>query len=105
MMAIMLNFKNGGSGGQESACNVGDPGSTPGSRRCPGEGNVYPSNMLAWRIHRQRSLVSYGPWDHKELDTTEQLTQSHPSAAGNVPGPLKISNSVNGCSSSLYKTA
>ena len=30
--------------------------------------------------------MSYGPWDHKELDTTEQLTQSHPSAAGNVPG-------------------
>ena len=50
MMAIMLNFKNGGSGSQESACNVGDPGSTPGSRRCPGEGNVYPSNILAWRI-------------------------------------------------------
>ena len=27
---------------EESACNVGDPGSTPGSGRCPGEGNGSP---------------------------------------------------------------
>ena len=29
----------GGSGGKESACNPGDPGSTPGLGRSPGEGN------------------------------------------------------------------
>ena len=29
----------GGSGGKESVCNEGDPGSIPGSRRSPGEGN------------------------------------------------------------------
>ena len=30
------------------------------------------SSILAWRIpHGQRSLVSYSPWDHKELDMTE----------------------------------
>ena len=28
----------GGSNGKESACNAGDPGSTPGSGRSPGEG-------------------------------------------------------------------
>ena len=28
--------------GKESACNVGDPGSIPGSRRSPGEGNGCP---------------------------------------------------------------
>ena len=28
----------GGSDGKETACNVGDLGSIPGSRRCPGEG-------------------------------------------------------------------
>ena len=28
-----------GSDGKESACNVGDPGSIPGSGRSPGEGN------------------------------------------------------------------
>ena len=26
---------------QESACNIGDPGSIPGWGRCPGEGNGY----------------------------------------------------------------
>ena len=28
--------------GKESACNAGDPGSTPGSGRCAGEGIAYP---------------------------------------------------------------
>ena len=33
-------FRNfGSSDGKESACNVGDPGSIPGSGRSPGEGN------------------------------------------------------------------
>ena len=32
------------------------------------------SNILAWRMHRQRSLADYCPWDHKELDTTEGLS-------------------------------
>ena len=31
-----------GSAGKESACNVGDLGSTPGLGRCPGEGKGYP---------------------------------------------------------------
>ena len=32
----------GGSDDKESACNMGDPGPIPGSRRSPGEGNGYP---------------------------------------------------------------
>ena len=32
----------GGSEGKESACNVGDPGSIPGSGRSSGERNGYP---------------------------------------------------------------
>ena len=32
----------GGSDGKESACNVGDLGSIPGSERSPGEGNGNP---------------------------------------------------------------
>ena len=40
----------GGSDGKESACNVGDPGSIPGSRRSPGEGNGNPLHILAWKI-------------------------------------------------------
>ena len=31
-----------GPAGKESGCNVGDPGSIPGSERSPGEGNGYP---------------------------------------------------------------
>ena len=39
--SIYLDFP-GGSDGKESACNVGDPGSIPGSGRSSGEGNDNP---------------------------------------------------------------
>ena len=29
--------------------------------------------LLPGKSHGQRSLVGYGPWDHKQLDTTERL--------------------------------
>ena len=32
--------------------------------------------FLPGEFHRQRSLVGYSPWGHKESDTTEQLTLS-----------------------------
>ena len=35
------------------------------------EGMATHSSILAWRIHGQRSLAGYNPWDHKELDRTE----------------------------------
>ena len=34
------------------------------------------SSILAWRIHGQRSLKGYSPWDRKELDTTKLLESS-----------------------------
>ena len=40
----------GGSDGKASACNVGDPGSNPGSRRSPGVGNGTLSSVFAWKI-------------------------------------------------------
>ena len=40
----------GGSDGKESACDVGDPGSIPGSERSSGEGMATHSSILAWRI-------------------------------------------------------
>ena len=44
----------GGSDGKASACNMGDPGSIPGSGGSPGEGNGNPlathSSTLAWKI-------------------------------------------------------
>ena len=30
--------------------------------------------LLPGKFHGQRSLVGYSPWDHKESDTTVQLT-------------------------------
>ena len=41
MHVEILNFP-GGTIGKEAACNAGDPGSTPGSGRSPGEGNDNP---------------------------------------------------------------
>ena len=32
------------------------------------------SSILAWKPHGQRSLAGYSPWDHKESDTTKQLS-------------------------------
>ena len=32
--------------------------------------------FLPGESHRQRSLMGYSPWGHKELDTTEQLTHT-----------------------------
>ena len=39
-----------GSAGKESACNVGDLGSSPELGRSPGEGKGTPCSILAWRI-------------------------------------------------------
>ena len=58
----MMGFP-GGSDGKESACNAGDPGSTPGLGSSPGEGNgnslqysclENPMDGGAWRatVHR-----------------------------------------------------
>jgi len=47
MTAMLFHI---GSYGKASACNVGDPGSIPGSGRSPGEGNGYHSSTLAWKI-------------------------------------------------------
>jgi len=39
------------------------------------KGDLLPTPVfLPGEFHGQRSLVGYGPWGCKELDTTEQLT-------------------------------
>ena len=40
----------GGSDGEASAYNAGDPGSIPGLGRSPGEGNGNPLQYLDWKI-------------------------------------------------------
>ena len=63
--------------GKESARNAGDTGSIPGLERSPAESNDLPTPIfLPEESHGQRSLAGYGPWGHKELDMTEQLTLS-----------------------------
>ena len=55
---LILSFKPdfpGGSDGKESAPNVGDPGSIPGSGRSPEEEDATHSSILAWEI----------PWTEK----------------------------------------
>ena len=61
-----------GSAGKESACNVGDQGSTPGLGRSPGEGYGYPlQHFLPGEFHGRGSLVGCWLWGHTESDTTE----------------------------------
>ena len=61
----------GGSDGKVSACNAGDPGSSPGSGRWR-EWQSIPA-LLPGKSHGWRSLIGYSPWGRKESDTTEQL--------------------------------
>ena len=35
------------------------------------------SNILAWRIHGQRSRMGCSSWGHKESDTTERLNNNN----------------------------
>ena len=54
---------------------MGDLGSIPGLGRSPGGDPWQPTPVfLSGEFHGRRSLVGYSPWDHKELDMTEQLS-------------------------------
>ena len=60
--------------------------------------------FLPGKSHRQRSLVGYSPWGHKELDTTKRLyftlspipglsdvlLQGHPSVPIDTPNSEKL---------------
>ena len=64
-----------GSDSKESACNEGDLGLIPGFGRCPGGGHgKWLQYYCLENAHKQRSLVGYSPWGHKESKTTEQLS-------------------------------
>ena len=71
---VFLGFR-GGSDSKESICNAGDLGLIPGLGRSPGRGHGNPFQYSCLENpHGQRCLVGYSPWDHKESDTTEQLS-------------------------------
>ena len=60
----------GGSDGKESACNVGDPGSIPGSGRSPGEVATH-SSILAWKIPWMEEPGWLQSMGSQELDMIE----------------------------------
>ena len=47
-----------GSDGKESACNVPDVGSIPGSGKSPGEGNGYPLQYSCYNFHGKNILIT-----------------------------------------------
>ena len=54
------------------------PGSVPWVGKIPWRRKWLPTPLfLPGEFHGQRSLAGYSPWDHKELDTTEQLILSN----------------------------
>ena len=64
-----------GGSGKESACNVGDLGSIPGSGRSPGGGN---GNPLQYSCQENpMDSGAWCPWGGKESDTTERLHFHH----------------------------
>ena len=69
----------GGSEGKESTCNAGDSGSIPGLGRSAGEGNGNPFqySCLENPMDRRVWWATYSSWDHKELDTNEELTHTY----------------------------
>ena len=88
MVTLALGFP-GGSDNKESACNAGDLGGedpleeglpmqemqAPGSGKIPWRREWQPTPvLLPGEFHGWRSLAGYGPWAHKESDTTERLT-------------------------------
>ena len=65
----------GGSEVKNPHVNGGDAGDTsliPGLGRSLEEEIGTHSSILAWKIHGQRSLAGYSPWDCRELDMTER---------------------------------
>ena len=61
-----------GSGGKESACNIGDLGLIPGLGSRPGEENGYPLQFSCL----ENPIDRYSPWGGREWDMTERLTLS-----------------------------
>ena len=67
---------SGGSDGKKFACNAGDPGSIPGSRRSPGEGNGYPLQYSCLENSMDREAWQATVHGVTEVDTAQQLTLS-----------------------------
>ena len=74
--SYLVDF-TGGLNSKESACNVGDLGSSPGLGRYPGERNGNPLQyFFPGKSHGWKSLEGHSPWCCKELDMTWETSLS-----------------------------
>ena len=65
-------FPSGSGSGKESACQFRRHGFNPWVRKIPWRRKWQSTPLfLPGKFHGQRSLASYSPWGHKELDTTQ----------------------------------
>jgi len=64
---------SGGSDNKASACNA----NFPALGRYPGEGNGYPLQYSCLENYMTEEPGRYSPCGHKDLDMTEQLTNSN----------------------------
>ena len=64
----------GGSGGKESTCKAGDPGSIPGWERSPGGGHGYPVQYFCLENSMDRGAWRATIDGVTELDPTKHLT-------------------------------
>ena len=71
MLEVMVPVKNGGSDGEEPACNAGDLGLIPVSGRSPGEGNSYALQYSG--LENSTDCIVHGV---AKSCTTEQLSPS-----------------------------
>ena len=69
-----LEYYPGGLGGKESACNARDPGSVPGLRRYPVEGNGYPLQYSCLETTWAEQLGGLQPIGWQRVGMAEQLT-------------------------------
>ena len=65
------------SDGKESACSAGDPGSIPGSRRSPGEGNAITCQCSCLENSMDKGAWWATIYGVTELNMTEQIPQNN----------------------------
>ena len=80
---------SGSSDGKESVCKAGDPSSTPGSRRSPGEGVDYPLQYSGWLVGKESTC------NEGDLGSIPGLGRSHGERKGYPLQYSGLKNSMN----------
>ena len=83
----------------------GRPGFDSESRKIPCRRSWQPNPVfLPGESHRQRSLVGYSPWGHKESVITKWLTHTHTHTHHNIYCTFCIAWWVSGMHTSCYRS-